>query len=117
MNIIFDVLTGMLIAMSIMFIFNFVRYFLKVGKIFKENKDNPNIEGIVVVNGEIKVIEKKILEEEKNQKIEMVIDPMCEKEIKKEDAYRVMIEQNEYFFCSWECREAFMKQHKKNKVL
>lgn len=114
MGMIFDILTSILVATSIIMLFNFVRYFIKVGKIFKENKDNPNIEGIVVVNGEIKVIEKESNKEDAENKVEVVTDPICNKQVNKEDAYRVMIDNKEYFFCSWECREKFMEQYKKD---
>lgn len=71
------------------------------------HKDNPNIKGISIVNGEVKVIEKapdKIVQE---KVIPKVIDPICGKEINKNEAYRVVKNNKEYYFCSWECREAF----------
>ena len=116
MGIMFDILTAVLVATSIMILFNFVKNFIKVGKIFKENKDNPNIQGIVVVNGEIKIIEKETEKKDIDKKSDVVIDPVCNKEVKKEDAYRSMVDEKEYFFCSWECREAFVEKYKKDNI-
>lgn len=107
----FEFFLDMIIFIGILSLFNLLIYIYKVRKIIKMNKDNPNIQGISIVNGEIKIIEKQgpVVEKEP---IEMVKDPVCGKEISKKDAYRVVKQGVEYFFCSWECREAFLKAQK-----
>ncbi len=89
---------------------NLVRYALKIRKILKMNKDNPNIQGISIINGEIKVIEKTPNVSAQVAR-EQVIDPVCGKEIEKQEAYRVLRHEKEHFFCSWDCREKFIKDH------
>jgi YHS domain-containing protein len=79
----------------------------------KMHQDNPNIQGISIVNGEIKVIEKKLNAGVLNEAPakELVKDIICDKELEKKDAYRVFKDGKEYYFCSWECREKFLKQY------
>lgn len=106
-----DVVLNVILIVMLLSLFNLVRYMFKIRKIMKMHKDNPNIKGISIVNGEIKVIEK--LPEVFEQTIEvapkdLVKDPICGEEILKEDAYRIMKDGVEYFFCSWECREKFL---------
>jgi YHS domain-containing protein len=86
---------------------------LKIRKVMKMHKDNPNIRGISIVNGQIKIIEEKPIKKEEII-IESYVDPICKKQIKKQDAYRVIKDGKEYFFCSWECREAFVRQSEEN---
>lgn len=108
-----DFILNMILVISLISLFNLTRYILKVRKVVKKYKDNPNIEGITIINGEVKVIEKNQSGEGKalqQPRIESVIDPVCHKEIAKTDAYRVVKEGKEYFFCSWECREKFFGQ-------
>lgn len=92
--------------------FNVVRYLLKIRKILKMNKDNPNIRGISIINGQIKLIEVKPSSDNAQQVIEWVTDPICGMQIEKKDAYRILKDGKEYFFCSWECREKFLQQDK-----
>lgn len=87
---------------------------VKIRKVMKMHKDNPNIKGISIVNGEIKVIEKdgEIAsipgQEPTPAQIEKVHDPVCGAELEKKDAYRIVKDGVEHFFCSWECREKFL---------
>ncbi len=89
---------------------SFIRYIIRVRKILKLYKDNPNIQGIAIIDGKIQVIEKKqtTTTEEVKPK-EIILDPVCGKAVDRKNAYRVMREDKEYFFCSWECRENFLK--------
>lgn len=106
-----DFFLNMMLAIILVSVFNLARYILKIRKIIKMNKDNPNIQGISIVNGEIKIIEKGQgpLEKEPEPVKDLVRDTVCNKEIERSEAYRVMKDQVEYFFCSWECREKFLK--------
>lgn len=109
---ILDFLLDIFLIMMLISLFNLVRYMLKIRKVMKMNKDNPNIKGISIVNGEVKVIENvpnlsEVIQEEKSK--DLVVDPVCGKEILKEDAYRIIKDGVEYFFCSWECREKFLQ--------
>lgn len=106
-----DFLLDVFLIMMLISLFNLVRYMFKIRKIMKMHKDNPNIKGISIVNGEIKVIEDVpsnlgVGTEEKIK--DLVTDPICGKEILKQDAYRIVKDGVEYFFCSWECREKFL---------
>lgn len=100
---------------SIISLFNLIRYSLKIKKVMKMHEDNPNIKGVVIVNGHVKVIEKKPGEQEgeKQSTRAMVQDEVCGKMIKPEDGYCVMINGKKHYFCSWECREAFLRKEKK----
>lgn len=117
---VFDIIFNMILIFSAISLFNFIRYILKIRKIIKENKDNPNIKGISIVNGQIKVIEKddKILnpgavfDTVDVVEVPKVVDFICHKEIEIKDAYRIIRDDKEYFFCSWECREQFLKGEK-----
>jgi len=115
--VVLDFIINILLLMGIISLFNLGRVLFKVRKMIKMHKDNPNIQGISIVNGEVKVIEKKpseiqVIQEE----LPKVIDEMCGKEVKEADAYRVVIDGKEHCFCSWECREAFINKEKKEGV-
>lgn len=53
-----DFILNMILVIGLVSLFNLTRYILKVRKVVKKYKDNPNVEGITIVNGEIKIIEK-----------------------------------------------------------
>ncbi len=108
-----DFILNIFLVIVLVSLFNLVRYILKIRKILKMHKDNPNIQGISIINGEVNIIEKSVQGEAvKNEvKKEMVCDPACGKELEKKEAYRVVKAGKEYFFCSWECREAFLKEN------
>lgn len=106
-----DIILDIFLILMLLSLFNLVRYMLKIRKVMKMHKDNPNIKGISIVNGEIKVIENMptVLQEAEEEKTkDLVTDPVCGKEILKQDAYRIVKDGVEYFFCSWECREKFL---------
>lgn len=122
--VLLDIVMNVFLVFMLLSLFNLVRYMFKVRKVMKMHKDNPNIKGFTIVNGEIKPIEGKPgemppipgmpqaqapVEEQK----ELVVDPACGKEIEKKDAYRILKNGKEYFFCCWECREDFLEQLKK----
>ena len=113
---ILEIIMDIILVIGAISFFNLLIALFKVRKIMKMQKDNPNIQGISIVNGEVKIIEKGQMpvasEKEKSPAEEIVVDPICHKEIKKGDAYRVFKEGKEYFFCSWDCREAFLKADK-----
>ena len=104
---------NMILFIGIISLFNLLRYLVKVGKVIKMHKDNPNIQGITIVNGEVKIIEKQPAVKETEAVVrEVAKDPVCGKEIEKEKAYRVVKDGEEHFFCSWDCREAFLARKK-----
>ena len=108
-----DFVINIILVIGLVSLFNLTRYIFKIRKLIKKYKDNPNIEGITIINGEVRVIEKQQLKEGQlvqEQKVENVIDPVCYKEVEKKSAYRVIKAGKEYFFCSWECREKFLAQ-------
>ena len=106
-----EFIVNMILLIGIVSLFNLVRYIFKIKKIIKMHKDNPNIQGITIVNGEVKIIERKPVEEKKVQEAQVqVIDEMCGQSVELSKAYRVLCEDKEHYFCSWECREAFMKK-------
>lgn len=103
----------MILFIGIISLVNLLRYLFKIRKIIKMNKDNPNIQGITIVNGQVTVIEKSETKKTNAEVTkEMVKDSICGKELEKEKAYRVIKDGEEYFFCSWECRENFLNQKK-----
>lgn len=105
-----DFILNMFLAIILVSIFNLARYIFKIRKLIKMHKDNPNIQGITIINGEVRVIEKHNNQEHvvENVAKELVNDPICGLAIDKKDAYRVLKEDKEHFFCSWECREKFL---------
>ena len=106
-----DFILNLLLAMVIIGLFNLLRGFLRVRKILKKYKDDPTVEGITIVNGKVNVIRKQDQEAgNSGQVLEKVTDPICHQIIDKEKAYRVVKDGKEYYFCSWECREQFLKE-------
>ncbi|MEE1073225.1 MAG: YHS domain-containing protein [Cellulosilyticum sp.] len=105
-----DFIINIILLMGIIGLFNLTRYLLKIRKIIKMHKDNPNIQGITIVNGEVKIIEKKSDVESIKVEVPKEIDPICGKEIDRAEAYRIVIDGEEYYFCSWECRDDFLKK-------
>lgn len=110
-DLVLDFILNMILLIGVISLFNLARYLLKIRKLIKLCKDNPNVQGISIVNGEVKVIEKESKMPEE-QEIPMVIDEICGKAVKKEEAYRMVIEGKEHYFCSWECREAYINRQK-----
>ena len=108
-----DLILNLFLVIILVSLFNLARYVFKIRKILKMHKDNPNIQGISIINGEIKVIEKNLGTNEVNIEPvkELVDDPMCGVKLEKKDAYRIFKEGKEYFFCSWECREKFLEEY------
>ncbi|MDF2877374.1 MAG: hypothetical protein K0S30_470 [Clostridia bacterium] len=104
---------NMFLVIVLVGVVNLARYIFKIRKIMKMHKDNPNIQGISIINGEIKVIEKNDTTSElkKEPLKELVSDSVCGQEIDKKEAYRLFKEGKEHFFCSWECREKFLKEN------
>lgn len=107
-----EVIMNFLLIFMLVSLFNLVRYMFKIRKIMKVNKDNPNIKGISIVNGEVKVIENEAFPPIQDMAKDLVTDPQCGTEIEKKDAYRIFKNGKEYFFCSWECREKFLANAK-----
>lgn len=108
-----DFILNMFLVIILVSLFNLGRYVFKIRKVIKMHKNNPNIQGISIVNGEIKVIEKNVNTVTLNAAPvkELVNDTVCGKELDQKDAYRVLKNGKEYFFCSWECREKFLEQY------
>lgn len=106
-----DFVINMILLIGLIGLFNLTRYWLKIRKLIKLYKDNPNVQGISIVNGEVKIIEKEEMQPNR-ETVEMVVDQMCGKSIKKDEAYRMVIDGQEHYFCSWECREAYRKLRK-----
>ncbi|MBP3888174.1 MAG: hypothetical protein J6F30_11135 [Cellulosilyticum sp.] len=101
----------MILLIGIISLFNLTRYIFKIKKLIKMHKDNPNIQGITIVNGEVKIIEKTPQSEKKESVVSnQVIDEICGKSIEENKAYRIVYGEKEHCFCSWECREAFIKK-------
>lgn len=107
-----DFMLNLVLVIVLVSLFNLARYVFKIRKVMKMHQDNPNIQGISIVNGEIKIIEKNAnavgLAAEPVK--ELVGDPICGKKIAEKDAYRIFKDGTEYFFCSWECRERFLQE-------
>ncbi len=79
---------------------------LKIRKILKDNQDNPNVKGIAIVNGELKIIEEGE-EPPKAVRVEPLVKCGCGKHIEKNNAYRLIKNDKEYHFCCWDCQEQF----------
>ena len=110
MELFLDILIDVFLIMMLISLFNLIRYTIKIRKVMKTYKDNPNVKGISIVNGEVKVIENMPTTIQPVEEVpkDLVIDPICGKELLKQDAYRILKDGKEYFFCSWECREKFL---------
>ncbi len=108
-----DFILNMFLVIILVSLFNLARYIFKIRKIMKMHKDDPNIKGISIINGEINIIAKNEHSEETQVNLikELVHDPICGKSIEKREAYRILKEGKEHFFCSWECREKFLEGH------
>ncbi len=103
---------GSIVMQFIMLLFlvgmiNSIIGLFKIRKILKDNANNPNLEGIAIVNGEVKIIEKNKIEE-KVLVLESIHTCDCGIKIAKDKAYRAFIGDEEHYFCSWDCREKFI---------
>ena len=121
----YNIVMNVVLLFMLFSFFNLIRYMLKVRKLMKMHQDNLNIKGFTIVNGEVKPIEATenvfppvqgmegaaTQQEVVNQNL--VVDPTCGKKIEKSDAYRIIKNGKEYFFCCWECREKFLESFKK----
>ncbi|OOB77485.1 MAG: hypothetical protein BEN18_01425 [Epulopiscium sp. Nuni2H_MBin001] len=101
------ILAQFLMLLFIVGIINSIIGIFKIRKVLKEHGDDPNIEGIAIINGEVQVIEK-----DKKMQSEVVIAQVksdcCGKMIAKNDAYRFIIDGTEHYFCSWDCKEEYL---------
>ncbi|OON96404.1 MAG: hypothetical protein ATN32_00920 [Candidatus Epulonipiscium fishelsonii] len=102
-----NIVSQVIFVIMLLFLISCLRVILKIRKTIKLNKDNPNFKGIMVVNGEISIIEDN--EKSSVSEIHYVTDLCCEKQIDIRNAYRVVKDGTEYYFCSWECREKFLE--------
>lgn len=108
-----EFLADMFIAVVIIGLFNLIRNILNVRKILKKYQNDPTVEGITIVNGKVQVVRKDTPDPSVQEvKKEMVVDEVCHKQIEKTQAYRIVKDGVEHYFCSWECREAFLKAQK-----
>ncbi len=95
--------------LMVMFIIGFINMIVniaKIRKLIKDNQDNPNVKGIAIVNGELKIIE----EDEaptKQVNVQPLVRCGCGKHIEKNNAYRLIKNDKEHHFCSWDCQEEF----------
>ncbi len=108
----FAVISNVLIIMFLVGLFNFTIYAFKIRNIVKKHQDDPNVKGVKIVNGEVKIIEDDmaILEAQiKEETIDLVTDPVCHKEIEKTKAFHVIRNDESHYFCSWDCREKFLE--------
>lgn len=108
-----ELLLNVFLFFMLVSLFNMIRYMFTIRKVIRMNKDNPKVKGISIVNGEVNVIEDEafppiIQAEEK----ELVVDPICGKEVERKEAYRILKDDKEYFFCCWDCREKFLENTK-----
>lgn len=106
----FEIVSNIILISMLISLFNLLRYMFKIRKVMKMHKDNPNIKGISIVNGEVKVIESQSAEGAEADTTEWVEDAICGEKVEKKDAYRIVREGQEYFFSSWESREQFLNQ-------
>ena len=94
-------------------LFTFTMYAIRVRKTLRKYKDNPDIKGVQIVNGQVHVIEKDqvIIDAEiKEETKDMVYDSICNEEIEKSSAYHIIRDGVSHYFCSWECREKFLEE-------
>ncbi|NLY43162.1 MAG: hypothetical protein GX066_04170 [Clostridiaceae bacterium] len=103
MGIVLDVLTIVLFVMVVRKMIGFVLRLLKPPMAetsvhntrtyeYREEKDTKDVKGV------------------EYQTIEMVKDPVCGKYIQKDKAYQVVTNENQVVhFCSWDCREKYIK--------
>lgn len=107
-----DFIISMILLIGVISLFNLIRYLLKIRKIIKMHKNNPNIQGISIINGDIRIVEKKPEPEFREQEKPTFKDEICGRLVKEEEAYRVLADGETHYFCSWECREAYIKKRK-----
>ena len=117
----FTFLANAFIVMFLWGLFTFTMYALRVRKALRKYKDDPNIKGVHIVNGQVRVIEKEknnntsevnqnvVDGEIKNEIKDMVYDSICKEEIAKSEAYHIIRDGESHYFCSWECREKFVE--------
>lgn len=106
------ILGNIFIIMFLVGLFNFTIYAFKIRKVVRKHKDNPNVKGVTIVNGEVKIIEDdvNVLEAEIKEEVkELVTDPVCNKELEKVQAFHVIRNNESHYFCSWDCREKFLE--------
>ena len=93
-------------------LFNFIIYVVKIRKVVKEHQDDPNVKGVKIVNGQVQILEadKEILEAQIKEEIkDLVLDPVCNEKVEKTKAYHLIQGGESHYFCSWDCREKFLK--------
>lgn len=108
----FAIIGNLFIIMFLVGLFNFTIYAFKIRKVIRKHQDDPNVQGVKIVDGEVKIIEKDqtILEAEiKEETKDMVTDPVCHKELEKSKAFHVIKNDESHYFCSWDCREKFLE--------
>jgi len=117
---IYDIFSNLLIVMFLWGLFTFTMYAFRVRKALRKYKDDPNIKGVHIINGKVRVIEKEkdqdsikkdqnVMDGEiKEETKDMVYDSVCNEKIAKSEAYHIIRNGESHYFCSWECREKFL---------
>ncbi len=114
-DILLAVIGNIVMIMFLVGLFNFTIYAFKIRNIVRQHKNDPNVKGVKIVNGQVHVIEDdiNILEAEiKEETKELVTDPVCNKELEKVSAFHVIRKGQSHYFCSWDCREKFLESVK-----
>ena len=106
-----SIISNIFTVMFLWGLLTFTMYVVRVRKTLRKYKDDPNIKGVQIVNGQVHVIEKdqKIIDADIKDEIkDMVYDSVCNEEIEKSSAYHIIRDGKSHYFCSWECREKFL---------
>lgn len=106
------IIGNLFMIMFLVTLFNFTIYAFKIRKVIKKHEGNPNVKGVQIINGEVKIIEDdaRILEGQIKEEVkDLVTDPVCHAEVEKTKAYHVIRNDGSHYFCSWDCREKFLE--------
>ncbi len=112
----FTFIGNLFIIMFLFGLFNFTIYAFKVRSVVRKHKDNPNVRGVKIVNGEVEIIEdnENVLEAQVKEEIkDTVTDLVCNEEVEKAKAFHVIKNGESHYFCSWDCRDKFLESANK----
>ncbi len=110
-----SIIGNIFMVMFLWGLFGLIMHMLRFRRTLRKYKDDPNVKGVQIVNGQVRIIKKdeNVMEGEiKEETKDMVYDEICDKEIEKSKAYHMIRDGKSHYFCSWECREKFLESLK-----
>ncbi|MDD4570317.1 MAG: hypothetical protein PHE70_09355 [Tepidanaerobacteraceae bacterium] len=105
-----NIFTSFLNFVIIYFVFKFTMSVFLAYKVYSQEKRVVSQKNKTDVNHNNNTS----IEDDKGHNLDVIHDNVCDTFVLKEDAYIAVIGEERHYFCSWECRQKYLDNIKKN---